>query len=191
MQTMFRHANLLLSIVALAGLLFIINTRVRPDTATALPAPPSASANEPAPLVGHPAPDFTLADLDGNPVALSELRGQVLLINLWATWCPPCRAEMPAIQAVHDDFAAQGFEVLAVNVREDPATVARYMQQNNLSFPALLDSQGQVAADYRARVFPSSFFVDRNGIVRAVYLGPMSRSIIAGTVSQLLSEEGK
>ena len=187
---MTRNPNLLLTIVALAGLAFIIATRLRPDTATTLPLPLSGRAREPAPIVGHPAPDFTLATLDGSPVTLSELRGQVLLINLWATWCPPCRAEMPAIQSVHDEFAAQGFAVLAVNVREDPATVVRYMQQNNLRFPALLDSRGQVAADYRTRVFPSSFFVDRNGIVRAVYLGPMSRSIIAGTVSQLLSEEG-
>lgn len=184
-----RSYDALLLMVLVGGLLFIVATRVQP--ASAPPPPPAAvdPAAQPAPLPGHPAPDFTLVSLAGEPVTLSELRGQVVLVNIWATWCPPCRAEMPAIQAVYDQYAEQGFTVLAVNVREEPQTVAAYMQSAGLTFPALLDSDATVSNSYRANVLPSSFFVDRAGVVRAVYRGPMARSVISGTAEQLLAEE--
>lgn len=181
--------NLLLIVVLLAGGLFIIATRVQSE-APALSAPQrGAVADTPAPQENHPAPDFALSDLDGATVQLSALRGQVVLINVWATWCPPCRAEMPMIQAAYGQYRDQGFTVLAVNQREDARTVAAYMAQSNLTFPALLDPDGAVSAAYRANVLPSSFFIDRAGVVRAVYRGPMSRGVIAGTVEQLLAEE--
>ena len=181
--------NLLVAATFLFGSSFITTTRMRPSqSAMDLIAPPDVQTT-PAPVANHPAPDFILTAVDGTPVRLSALKGQVALINVWATWCPPCRAEMPVIQAAYERYKPQGFTVLAINLREDPRTVAAFMQQFGLTFPALLDLDGAVSGAYRASALPSSFFVDRRGVIRAVYRGPMSRSVIAGTVEQLLREE--
>lgn len=181
--------NLLLAVVLLAGSLFIIATRVQSEAVATPALSRSVIADTPAPQANHPAPDFALSDLDGATVQLSALRGQVVLVNVWATWCPPCRAEMPMIEAAYARYRDQGFTVLAVNQREDARTVAAYIAVSGLSFPTLLDRDGAVSAAYRANVLPSSFFIDRAGVVRAVYRGPMSRGVIAGTVEQLLAEE--
>jgi cytochrome c biogenesis protein CcmG, thiol:disulfide interchange protein DsbE len=180
--------NVLLAGVLLVGSIFIQVTRVRPTQGLSTAISSVDIAPNPAPQANHPAPDFGLSSLDGSTVRLSDLKGQVALINVWATWCPPCRAEMPTIQAAYEQYADQGFTVLAVNLREDPRAVAAFMRQYGLTFPALLDLDGKVSVDYRATVLPSSFFVDRRGVIRAVYRGPMPRSIIAGTVAQLLQE---
>jgi peroxiredoxin len=170
--------------------MFIVATRVRPPGTTAAPAAATDVVLAPAPLPDHPAPNFALTNLDGTSITLLDLRGQVLLINVWATWCPPCRVEMPSIQAAHEQYHDQGFSVLAVNLQEDPAIVSAFMRDYQLTFPALLDRDGQVSRTYQAVALPSSFFVDRQGVIRAVYRGPMPRSTIAGTVEQLL-QEGK
>ena len=183
-----RQWNWFFASVLIMGSLFIAATRVRPQQTTAAPAATSDGVMEPAPLADHPAPDFTLSSLDGMKVALSDLKGQVLLINVWATWCPPCRVEMPTIQAAYEQYHDQGFTVVAVNLQEDPSAVATFMREHQLTFPALLDPDGQVSRSYEALALPSSFFVDRHGVIRAVYHGPMPRSIIAGTVEQLLHE---
>jgi len=179
--------NRLLAGVLLFGTVFIVATRVGPPQGAA-PAAPADVATTPAPQADHPAPDFTLMSLDGTPVTLSKLKGQVALINIWATWCPPCRAEMPTIETAYEQYRDQGFTVLAVNLQEDPRSVATFMQQYKLTFPALLDLDGQVSRTYQAFSLPSSFFVDKKGVIRAVYRGPMPRSVIAGTVKQLLRE---
>jgi peroxiredoxin len=183
--------NTLIAAVIVAGSALIWASRVQPAGERAVGAAsqvvPGAAA-EPAPLPGHPAPDLTLTTPQGEVLQLSALEGQVVLVNVWATWCPPCRAEMPAIEAAYAQYREQGFVVLAVNLREDQRAVADFMAQHGLTFPALLDTDGAVSARYQARVVPSSFFVDRRGVVRAVYRGPMPRSIIAGTVEQLLRE---
>jgi peroxiredoxin len=183
--------NILFFVVLISGGLFIAATRVQPQqpaSAADTPAQPPAQ-REPAPLQDHPAPDFRLTTLEGDELALSDLRGQVVLVNFWATWCPPCRAEMPAIQSAYEQYDEQGFTVLAVNMREQPQQVQQFMQQYELTFPALLDSTGSVGGQYRANVLPSSFFVDRQGIIRSVYRGPVSHGIITGVVEQLLREE--
>lgn len=180
--------NTLLVVVLVCGSLFIAITRARPPVAGAIAPVQGAAERDPAPRAGHPAPDFSLTTLTGESLALSDLQGQVVLINVWATWCPPCGTEMPAIQAAYDQYRDQGFVVLAVNLREGQQAVAGYMHERRLTFPALLDSDGSVSAAYQARALPSSFFIDRQGIVRAVYRGPMSRGVIDGTVTQLLAE---
>jgi cytochrome c biogenesis protein CcmG, thiol:disulfide interchange protein DsbE len=184
--------NILMLFLFVGGSSFIWATRVQPITdsnQTGSLGENAALSVEPAPLVQHPAPDFTLTNLKGLPVQLSSLKGQVVLINVWATWCAPCRVEMPAIQTMYSQYGDQGFTVLAVNLQEAPEVVAQFMDSERLTFPALLDKDGQVSATYQARLLPSSFFVDRTGIVRAVYRGPMPRGIIAATVEQLLQEK--
>jgi cytochrome c biogenesis protein CcmG, thiol:disulfide interchange protein DsbE len=181
--------NIVIVGVLLFGLGFIWLTRVTPEGVDVAPRQArAASTADRAPLPDHPAPDFALLTVGGETVQLSALKGQVVLINVWATWCPPCRAEMPAIEAVSKQYQDEGFVVLAVNMQEDGPTVAAFMDEHRLTFPALLDSDGSVSATYQARVLPSSFFVDRKGVIRAVYRGPMPRSVIAGTVDQLLRE---
>ena len=182
--------NTLIAGVLVAGGAFIWATRVPPPGERPLTAerPAARPELEPAPLPDHPAPDFTLTAADGSTVQLSALRGQVVLINVWATWCPPCRAEMPAIQSAYAEARDEGFTVLAVNMQEDAGTVASFMEEHGLTFPALMDTDGRVSAAYQARVVPSSFFVDRAGVIRAIYRGPLPRSAIAGTLDQLLKE---
>lgn len=182
--------NLLIAAVLVAGVGLIIAGRAPAATPAQGAAPPIRAASEgaPAPAVGHPAPEFALADLDGRMVALRDLRGKVVLVNIWATWCPPCRAEMPAMQAALDRYGDQGLVVLAVNQREDREAVAAFMKERQLAFPALLDSDGAVGASYQASALPSSFFIGRDGTVRAVYRGPLSRGVLDSTVAGLVAD---
>jgi peroxiredoxin len=183
-----RQWNVVLVTVLIAGSLFIAATRVQPVSDARPPAAQTSVLDDPAPLPNHPAPDLALPQLDGTQITLRDLRGQVVLINIWATWCPPCRAEMPAIQEAYTAYRDRGFIVLAVNQREDAAAITSFLGQHELTFPILLDSDGQASATYQASALPSSFFVDRRGVIRTVYRGPMPPRIIAGTVEQLLQE---
>lgn len=183
-----RQWNMVLVAVFLAGSLLIAATRVRPGVGATSPAAPTNLLADPAPLPDHPAPDLALSQLDGTQRTLRDLRGQVVLINIWATWCPPCRAEMPAIQQAYAEYHERGFTVLAVNQREDATTITPFLEQHGLTFPILLDSDGQASAIYQASALPSSFFVDRRGVIRAVYHGPLPPSVINGTIEQLLQE---
>ncbi|MBX0328180.1 TlpA family protein disulfide reductase [Oscillochloris sp. ZM17-4] len=154
---------------------------------TTVARPVASVPSDMAPEVGKLAPTFSLSTPEGVPVSLEGLRGQVVLVNFWATWCPPCRAEMPAIQAAYARYAGQGFTVVAVTANEQPANVTDFFTARGLSFPALLDD-GRVHAAYRASGLPSSFFIDRQGVVRAVYRGAMSDAVIASEVERLLAE---
>jgi len=122
---------------------------------------------------GAPAPDFALATPDGKQhLSLASLRGKVVLLNFWATWCPPCREEMPSIERLHQEFRNQGLAVVAVDLQESPKQVARFMRDFRLNFPAVLDAEGKVAAQYQVRALPATFLVDRAGRVVGQALGP-------------------
>ena len=151
----------------------------------------SAGSQFTAARQGFLAPDFSLQTLTGETVALSSLRGQPVLINLWASWCAPCRAEMPAIQRVYQDYQAQGFQVLAVNTtnQDDPGKATAFAQQLGLKFPILLDSNGIVGQQYQLQSLPTSFFVDGNGIIREVVVGgPMSEALLRVRVEDLFKD---
>jgi peroxiredoxin len=127
------------------------------------------------PKVGQPAPDFALRDLNGQIRRLSDFRGQVVFINFWATWCPPCRRELPEIQAVYDDKKDEGLTVLEVDYQESTAAVKDYWSEQGLTMPVLLDSSGDVVDQYRLVGLPDSFFVDRDGILRETHFGGISQ----------------
>ena len=142
-----------------------------------------------APQAGFAAPDFTLNTPTGETYTLSELRGQAVLVNLWATWCPPCRAEMPAIEKMYQEYKDQGFIVLAVDMtyQDNPLNVVPFIQEYNLTLPILLEETGDVAALYQLRSLPSSYFIDRAGIIREVVIGgPMSEALLRTRIEQIL-----
>lgn len=114
------------------------------------------------------APDFTLTAVDGTSVSLSDLRGKVVLLNFWATWCPPCTAEMPDLNALYRRYGNEkDFVVVGVNLEERPQDVAEFARQKNIEFPLLLDRSGRVTRrDYRVRTLPMSMIIDREGILR-------------------------
>lgn len=158
-------------------------------------APPGGASHGalPAPRPGFTAPDFELQTLAGEAVRLSDLRGQAVLVNLWATWCPPCRAEMPAIEAVYREYASQGFVVLGVDAanQDDLSQVEDFIQEYELTFPILLDLDGAVSRSYGLRSFPTSFFIDGDGTIREVVIGgPMAKALLEIRVQGLL-EEGR
>jgi cytochrome c biogenesis protein CcmG/thiol:disulfide interchange protein DsbE len=123
---------------------------------------------------GKPAPDFTFPDLDGRQVSLSDFTGKVVLVNIWATWCPPCRDEMPSMQKLYERFKGEHFEILAVSIDADGReAVAPFMQQMNLTFPALLDPEEKIRSLYAITGVPESFIIDRNGILARRVIGPL------------------
>jgi peroxiredoxin len=118
------------------------------------------------PLVGSPAPEIVLKDLQGRDVKLSDLRGKVVLVNFWATWCKPCKEEMPAMQASYDKLRDKGFVVLAVNELEDTARVAEHIRTHGHTFEVVMDHNNEVANMYGVVGLPASFLIDPQGIVR-------------------------
>jgi len=139
----------------------------------------------PAPVTGAPAPDFTLASLAGGQVKLSSLKGQVVLVNFWATWCIPCRAEMPAIQQAYNARKGQGFTVLAVNLNESRQDIQTYVDTLNVSFPVLLDAGDSISTLYRVRGYPTSLFIDRSGTVAIENVGMMTDTQLANNLAKL------
>ena len=152
------------------------------------PSAAGTSAAISAPQQGFEAPDFTLQNLDGEQVSLSGLRGQAVLVNFWATWCPPCKAEMPAIQKVYDEYKAQGFTVLAVNMTfQDTGDIPGFLAEYGLDFPVLLENSGQVAKTYLIRSLPTSFFIDREGVIQEVVVGgPMAEALLRARIEAIL-----
>lgn len=123
--------------------------------------------------MGDTAPDFTLNDLDGNPVTLSNLRGSIVMVNFWATWCAPCKDQLPFMQAISDNWSDKGVVVLEVAVKEneDVNAVKQYITDNNYSFQVLFDAEAQAVSDYGVGTIPATFFIDPEGVIRNVQVG--------------------
>ena len=122
-------------------------------------------------MVGGPAPDFLLPDLYGSQRSLSQFRGHNVLLVFWASWCPPCRAEMASLQRLHDNSAVQNLKVIAVNVGETKGQVASFVDRQQLSLPILLDAGNDVQQLYGVNQLPLAFLVDRQGRIIARHLG--------------------
>ncbi|MDR2785093.1 MAG: TlpA family protein disulfide reductase [Treponema sp.] len=117
------------------------------------------------PLLREKAPvtDFSLKLVDGRTVTLGALKGKVVFLNFWATWCPPCREEMPSMEILYRRFHDQGLEFIAVDIMESGKAVSAFLSDNNLTFPAALDSNGRVSGSYGIQAIPASFIIDRDG----------------------------
>jgi thiol-disulfide isomerase/thioredoxin len=121
---------------------------------------------------GSEAPGFALPTSGGQTVVLSSFRGRVVFLNFWATWCPPCRLEMPAMERLHQDFKDQGLVILAVDIEESPKLVAKFMKEFRLTFPALLDADSRMSSRYGVRGLPTTVLIDRQGRSVGRAIGP-------------------
>jgi cytochrome c biogenesis protein CcmG/thiol:disulfide interchange protein DsbE len=158
-----------------------------PPTATPLPADPTPTLPPVAPREGFTAPDFSLTDLQGNVITLSQFRGQPVLVNFWTTWCPYCREEVAALEEIHRRYADQGLVVLAMNVQEKVETVAPFVQSEGLTFPILLDSDASTVRAYSTIAIPTSFFIDRRGVVSFIRVGPLTGEDVDSYLAILLN----
>lgn len=142
-----------------------------------------------APQQGFISPAFTVNTFSGKPVSLADFKGKVVLVNFWASWCLPCRAEMKAIQSVYAEYRDQGFVVLAINAtyQDDINKASQFALNEGLTFPLLSDRDGSVDRLYQVRAMPTSFFIDRQGkIARVVIGGPMPEALIQTQVQSML-----
>ncbi len=169
-------------------------TSTATPTRTKTPLPPTSTPTPTQPpvglAVGQTAPDFELPNSDGQPVRLTSLRGKPVLLNFWAQWCPPCRTEMPDLDALYQDSQDRGLVVLSINTDDPDRTAAEtFVQDEGLTFPILWDHDKQVYDQYNLKGLPTSYFIDRRGIIRIVQIGAMNRSKMDAKVALILSEE--
>ncbi len=151
--------------------------------------PIGGSSAPPNPQVGFTAPGFALDSLTGEAVRLTDLRGKVVVLNLWASWCPPCRAEMPALNAVYQKFRDQGLVVLGVNTlfQDDEASARSAIRDWGVTFPIAFDRDGVASHQYHLEAMPTTFFIGRDGIIRdVVFGGPMSEALIVSKLEKLM-----
>ena len=135
-----------------------------------------AAAAQDSPLVvwtGGPTPPLALKDVDGRPHDLTDYRGKVAVVNFWATWCAPCRDELPSLERLRDAMRGRPVEVLAVNVGEGEARVKRFLGEVPLRLPVLLDRDGEVQRAWKVRGLPATFLLDQGGLIRYWYLGEL------------------
>lgn len=139
-------------------------------------------------IKGDVAPDFTLTTLDGKEVKLSDLKGKKVVLNFWATWCPPCKAEMPHMQNFYEDFSQdENVEILAINLTngDKRESVQNFVQDYGLTFPIPMDVEGNVGKTYQAITIPTSYMIDTKGRIQNKIVGPMDENMIKDFVSNL------
>lgn len=138
------------------------------------------------PVSGGPAPNFTAQTLDGKHVSLADFRGKTVLLNFWATWCPPCRSEMPDMEKVYRERLDKDVVILAIDVQEADVPIQGFIDRFSITFPILMDVSGDIAKLYGIQSLPSSFFIDKQGRVTSFNLGAMNESAIARRIDQAL-----
>jgi len=140
--------------------------------------------------VNYSAPELSLTDLQGVTHSLTDYRGQVVLVNLWATWCPPCKEEMPVLQAYHNKYVSQGFTIIAINDGDPTPDVKQFIHDHQLTFPVWLDPT-YMATDqaFKTINLPSSYVIDRNGTIRLMWVGGINRRMLDKHVTPLIMED--
>jgi thiol-disulfide isomerase/thioredoxin len=152
---------------------------------------PSASSTDLSAVpvkMDFPAPELDLFTLDGAPVSLSDHRGSVVLVNLWATWCPPCRQEMPTLQAFYEKYKSDGFVLIAIDQEETRGVVKPFVDEFKLTFPIWLDKNYLAQKEFKTMSLPSSYVVDRDGQVRLMWIGSISMSNLEKYVPDIILE---
>ncbi|MBI5841792.1 MAG: TlpA family protein disulfide reductase [Chloroflexi bacterium] len=169
--------------IALGVMLFFIlnssqaNAQEQPDEYSTIPV-----------KVDYPVPELTLTDLNGNSVSLTDYLGRVVLVNMWATWCPPCKAEMPTLQAFYEKYKGDGFVIIGINDGETPDLVALFVKDYGLTFPIWLDEEYQSEKAFNTMNLPSSYVIDRSGTVRLMWIGGISQKNLEKYVPPVIKE---
>lgn len=160
--------------------------------ASSIPPGESTGGLIPAPRQGFLAPDFSVETADGGYSSIQDYRGSVVILNLWASWCPPCRAEMPALQSIHDTYQAKGVIVVGVNMtyQDNVSAAISFTEEYGITFPILLDRTGLVGNLYHMRALPTTFLIDRQGVIQEVVVGgPLSEITLQSMIQELLETE--
>lgn len=179
-----RRWEILMVVSLAAAIMWTVISRVP----SAVGAPLSSS---PSPREGFLAPDFSLDTLQGEQIKLSDLRGKIVVVNFWATWCLPCRAETPALEKTYEQYKDSGVVILGVNLTDQDSLrdVESFVQEFELTYPILLDRDGGVGFLYQIQGLPTTFFINREGIIRTVVVGgPMSETFVRSKIEALLKE---
>lgn len=130
---------------------------------------------------GNKVPDFTMTALNGQKISIQDLRGQKVILNFWATWCPPCRKEMPDMQKIFSTYEDKNLSILAVNLRyteKSTDSVSAFVKERNVAFPILLDQDGRVSKKFQAVSLPTSYLIDSRGIIQKKIIGPLSQDLM-------------
>ena len=140
--------------------------------------------------VDYPAPELTLTNLEGNPASLADYRGKVVLVNLWATWCPPCKEEMPALESFYRKHAADGFTIVAINDGDPTADVVQFVKDYGLTFPVWLDPT-YIATEkaFKTLNLPSSFVIDRNGQIVLSWVGGINLRTLEKYITPIIEDQ--
>ncbi|MEM7129740.1 MAG: TlpA disulfide reductase family protein [Chloroflexota bacterium] len=176
-------------------LLFVAACVSQPNGATTGESQSAANVESepglpPAPKAGHPAPNFTLVTLDGESLSLAELQGKPVILNFWATWCGPCRLEMPHLEQAYQENLDDNVVILGVNLTQrenNSEDIPIFVDEFALTFPIVLDEEGDVAKLYEIRGQPASVFINRDGVVNSVFNGPVTKTFIEERIAELLS----
>ncbi len=179
-----RRWEILMAASLAAAIVWTVISRVPSAVGVPLSSPPS-------PRQGFLAPDFSLDTLQGEQIKLSDLRGKIVVVNFWATWCLPCRAETPALEKTYEQYKDSGVVILGVNLTDQDSLrdVESFVQEFELTYPIPLDRDGGVGFLYQIQGLPTTFFINREGIIRTVVVGgPMSETFIRSKIEALLRE---
>ncbi|RBP87036.1 DsbE subfamily thiol:disulfide oxidoreductase [Cytobacillus firmus] len=137
---------------------------------------------------GNLAPDFELTDMEGNPVKLSDFRGKAVLLNFWASWCPPCRAEMPHMEKLYNKYKDKNFDILAVNLtntEKNSGDAEKFVKELGLTFTIPMDVKGEAGSDYNIMAYPTSYFIDSDGVIREKVLGALNEEYMEQEIKKL------
>jgi cytochrome c biogenesis protein CcmG, thiol:disulfide interchange protein DsbE len=179
-----RYGLSLLVVVGIAaGLFFLDEGRTASAGYTSVTV---AESSGPPPRIGEPAPDFAVSDLDGSTYRLSDLKGKPVWLNFWASWCPPCRAETPDVEAVYEEKKSEGLVLLAVSLGEEARPVRSYVDAAGITFRVGLDTNTQIASRYRINGLPTHFFIDRDGIIRDMQVGGLNRATMYKKLQKIM-----
>ena len=173
--------SIILIVTALLGVAWISNSRVDTEHDNA------QEGIAEAPIPGYAAPDFTLSTTLGKSVSLSDFRGKPVVLNFWATWCPPCRAEIPHFQDSSVKYGDSAI-ILGIDQGEPQQIVADFTSSFGVTYPVLLDTDSAVNREYSVRALPTTIFVDADGVVREVYSGIVNRAVLEDRIEKLLAE---
>lgn len=189
-----RALQIIAGVLIVAALALLLRGLLTPASPAAAPSgrttPGAAATATPLsanPLIGQAAPDVTVRDMHDKLTPISSLRGSVVLLNFWYVSCPPCQIEMPALERSYLKHQSQGFKVVGLDVVDDSQTISTFTSRLGITYPILRDIGERAVLAYQIRATPSSFLIDRNGVVRAVYIGPVSASALEQALAPLLT----